>query len=156
ADLGGVHSRHDVTFFGVLLRPPLEQHREAMFFWLDAPVKLRCKIIDPAILKPASGVGIEFGVSIIGFMIDGGGNSGTPNAEGAYAELYPRFGASNRLINSFNKIVDVVAAPIIAAQAASAPQFFPTRFVGEIKVMPRAVLFFVRIKIIVEMNAIYI
>src|SRR6266571_2964068 len=86
--LGHIQPSEEMALFGILLGPPLQQHRETVFFRLDGPIKLWGKVIYPAIHKPFPGIGVKSSISINGMRIDSQGNSGPPDTKRANAEFH--------------------------------------------------------------------
>src|SRR5215471_15094506 len=146
--LGRVHSGRKVAAFRVLLRPPFQQHRKTLLRRVNRPIQLRCEVIDPAINQPLPRVSEQLVVSVI--ALNGRRIVWTPNAEGADSEFYPWLDCLDLLINSMNESVDVLAAPIFAAQFPSGSIALPTGGVGKFHILAGTVLLRVGVKIIVE------
>src|SRR5262245_41698436 len=77
-----------------------------------------------------------------------------PDPERADAKFHPRLGGLDRLVGALNEAVDIVAPPVLAAHAAADAVSLPAPVVGKIQHAARGVLLLVRIKVIVEMDAI--
>src|SRR5207249_4058386 len=140
--------------FGVLRLPPFQQDRKALIGRLDGPIKLRGEIINPAAREPFARVGVEFriGVEALNLLRI----TRTPYSKGADAELDGRPGGLDGVVNVLDERVDVFAPPILARNLAPGAEPPPARVVGKIQLFARAILFFVGIKIIVEVDAVYV
>src|SRR5215471_11221961 len=87
---GSIQTWNELTLIDVLLRPPAQQSRKALFGRIDRPIQLRREIIHPAVDQPLARIGIKFRISIKTSNRRRG--AGAPDAKRANAKLYPGLG----------------------------------------------------------------
>src|SRR5262249_16866546 len=91
--------------------PPLEQHRIVGGPEPDVAVELRHDVVDPTLLDPFAGVGVDgvVGLQSAGLRTARIGIGVAPDAERADAELHPRLDRLDALVHLLHQQVDVVA-----------------------------------------------
>src|ERR1019366_6813341 len=113
ANRGRVDSRAQDPATGILLRPPVEQHRKARLGRGYCPVELRDKIIEPPVDQPFARIGVQLGKGVA--PLDLRRILRTPNAERADAELHPGLRRLDRKMDPLDEDVYILSPPIVAA-----------------------------------------
>ena len=113
---GAVVAGPEVTAFGILFVPPLEEHGITLSGGIDSPIELRGAVVQPAFAQPEAGVGVEGAVGVEALNLLG--VSGAPDAERADAEFHVGFDFVNLGVQAFDEIVDVHPAPVFAVHVS--------------------------------------
>ena len=125
---------------GFCLHPPAEQGGKTLLPGIHRPVKLRRKIIQPAVGQPQAGIRVKFRVGVQ--APDLRRIHRPPDAERTDAKLHPRFQRLDGLINAVDKLIDVGPPPVVPVEKTAAPPYFcqvaPS---GNSRFAPRRVLF---------------
>src|ERR1043166_7930373 len=109
---GRVQPCDDHSMLRIVLGPPLEQHGKTLAGRIDAPVKLRREIIEPAIHQPRARVSVD-GLKLIE-TFDLRGKAGPINAERTDADSHPGLRGVNVAIHSLDESIHIVTPPVIA------------------------------------------
>ena len=134
--------------------PIVEQRAEILRVSVAGPVELRRKVVEPAAREPELNVGVEF-IVLTETLDAGRATVRTAEAEGTDTKFHPRFFRVHDTIDLLHEAADVLAAPVGAGKfSAGSAVILPRRFVGKIQIGAIGRLDGVRIKIIVDVNAV--
>ena len=136
ADAAGEQPRPDVAALAILRHPIIEQHRIGLRLWCDCPVQLGREVIEPAVGKPQFGIGVQL------VVLAEAGDAGRAQrrlaqAKRADAKQHPAFFAVDAGVQRLDQLVDILTAPVRAAELAAGQQVaLPRRLVGEVEFHP--------------------